>query len=326
MVLATGGTIAGRASQPGDMLGYTAGQIGVEALLAPLAPHLGGDWGAEQVAQLDSKDMTPGVWWALAQRVAHWLAQPGVRGVVVTHGTDTLEETAYFLQALLQPAKPVVLACAMRPATALVPDGPQNLVDAMVVARTPGACGVLVVCQGLVHAAEAVQKLHTHRLDAFGSGDAGPVGQVRAGAWQAYRNWPLALADSGLFAIDSGALSNVPEPDWPRVELVDSHAGQSGAVVRALLATASGQGLGTGGGSVGPLRGLVVAGTGHGTLHQALEAALREAREAGVEVWRSTRCVLGTVLARPGDEWPASPLPPAKARVALMLALLARAA
>ncbi len=95
----------------------------------------------EQVAQVDSKDMSFAVLAKLAARVSHYLAQPDIQGIVITHGTDTLEETAFFLQALLAPAEPVVLTCAMRPATALAPDGPQNLLDAMAVARHAGGAG-----------------------------------------------------------------------------------------------------------------------------------------------------------------------------------------
>jgi L-asparaginase len=103
-------------------------------------------------------------------------------GVVITHGTDTLEETAFFLHSVLAPAKPVVLTCAMRPATALSPDGPQNVRDAIAVAATAGAQGVTVVCAGTVHSGVDVQKVHTYRLDAFASGDAGPIGYVEEGA------------------------------------------------------------------------------------------------------------------------------------------------
>ena len=129
---------------------------------------------AEQVAQIDSKDMGFDIWRHLALRCAHWLAQADVAGIVITHGTDTLEETAFFLQAVLAPAKPVVLTCAMRPATALAPDGPQNVLDAVAVAAAAGARGVVVVCAGTIHGAADVAKQHTYRLDAFSSGDAGP--------------------------------------------------------------------------------------------------------------------------------------------------------
>ncbi len=309
VILGTGGTIAGRAANPSDNIGYTAAEVGIDQLVTAI-PALaeGGPVVTEQVAQIDSKDMSFAVWAQLAGRVNHYLAQPEVRGIVITHGTDTLEETAYFLQALLNPAKPVVLTCAMRPATALVPDGPQNMLDAMTVARHPGAQGVVAVCAGTIHSAVDVQKVHTYQLDAFSSGDAGPLGYVEEGTVRLLKNWPVAQNGRAQAAIES--VANLGDlADWPRVEIVMSHAGASGAVVEALLA----QGV----------QGLVVAATGNGSLHQALEAALLEAQAAGVRVVRATRCLNGRVLPKPGDSIPDSQgLSPVKARVALMLRLL----
>jgi len=317
-VLGTGGTIAGTASSAADNIGYTAAQVGVAQLLDAL-PALSGvlrghDLHSEQVAQVDSKDMRFDIWLALAQRVAHHLAQPDVSGVVITHGTDTLEETAYFLQAVLPTAlldaKPVVLTCAMRPASAQSPDGPQNLMDAVAVALSPGAHGVVVVCAGTVHSGLDVQKNHTYRLDAFSSGDAGPLGYVEEFQLRLVKNWPLAPVNKGRIAI-----KNIPDAAaWPRVEIVMSYAGCGGEVVDALLRPAS---------NTAPLRGLVVAGTGNGTMHIDLEAALRRAVLAGVAVVRSTRCAQGRVLAAADGEFAHSDgLSPVKARVALQLALL----
>ena len=171
--LGTGGTIAGTARHSTDNLGYTAAQLGVGDLIGAipgLSQALAGQTLlAEQVAQLDSKDMDFEVWQALALRTAHFLAQDDVAGIVITHGTDTLEETAYFLHAVLPRAdllhKPVVLTCAMRPASSAAPDGPQNVLDAVAVVSTPGACGVVVVCAGTVHGAVGLQKVHPYRLD-----------------------------------------------------------------------------------------------------------------------------------------------------------------
>ena len=319
VVLGTGGTIAGLASRPSDNLAYAAAQLPVADLLQDVQGMAGVLAGrvlvSEQVAQLDSKDMSFDVWQELAMQVAHHLAQHDVRGVVITHGTDTLEETAYFLLSVLPVAalagKPVVLTCAMRPASALTPDGPQNLLDAVAVACAPVACGVLVVCAGVLHRALDVQKVHPYRLDAFGSGDAGPLGYVEEGAVRLVKNWPEALVGAGEFAIKS--IASVRR--WPRVELVLSHAGASGAVVDALVAP--------GNPNLEPLQGLVVAGTGNGSLHQNLEAALLRAQAGGVQVWRATRCPLGRVLPMPGQRLPDSAgLSPVKARIALMLSLL----
>lgn len=308
MVLGTGGTIAGTAAQAGDNIGYTAAQVGVEQLLAAvpgLAERAGGALAAEQVAQIDSKDMDCDVWRALALRCAHHLQDPGVRGLVVTHGTDTLEETAWFLHTVLGARKPVVLTCAMRPATALTPDGPQNLLDAVAAVQAPGAAGVLAVAAGEVHGAKHVQKVHPYRVNAFSSGDAGPLGWVEEAQVRWAQNQPPALTGQALVAIEK--IANAAE--WPVVEIVTSHAGASGRVVDGLVREG--------------VHGLVVACTGNGTIHHALEAALLRADAAGVKVVRSTRCPEGQVLPKPGDRWPDSGgLSPVKARVALMLDLL----
>jgi L-asparaginase len=176
VILGTGGTIAGTASAAHDNIGYTAAQLGIAELLGSVAGLQKLPLVTEQVAQIDSKDMDFDTWAQLALRCAHWLGHADVAGVVITHGTDTLEETAFFLQAVLAPAKPLVLTCAMRPATAVAPDGPQNLLDAVAVASTAGARGVVAVCAGTIHAALDVAKQHTYRVDAFSSGDAGPIG------------------------------------------------------------------------------------------------------------------------------------------------------
>ncbi|WP_428423934.1 asparaginase [Methylibium sp.] len=302
VILATGGTIAGTAAAATDSLGYTAAQLSVEQVLAAV-PALGGlPIEAEQVAQIDSKDMDFEVWRRLAHRVAHHLARPEVGGVVVTHGTDTLEETAYLLQRVLAPAKPVVLTGAMRPATALLADGPQNLLDAVMLARVPGAAGVCAVLAGAVYGAFDVRKQHTYRLDAFGGGDAGPIGHLENGGLRRLRDWPQGVP-VGIAVLDA---------PWPRVEIVGSHAGASGAVVDALLLT---QGV----------DGLIAAGTGNGTLHHALEAALLRAQAAGVAVRRCTRVAEGAVLPSGKAALPISGAPtPLQARIDLMLELMAR--
>ncbi|RQO45969.1 asparaginase [Variovorax sp. KBW07] len=309
VVLGTGGTIAGKAASSGDNIGYTAGQVDVADLLGGIEAPEGVTLVAEQVAQVDSKDMSFDIWQKLAQRCAHWLAQPDVAGVVVTHGTDTLEETAFFLHSVLATAKPVVLTCAMRPATALAPDGPQNVRDAIVVAATAGARGVTVVCAGTVHGGVDIQKVHTYRLDAFASGDAGPVGYVEEGDVRCVRPWPQGAALSAAKVLDKAAIQ------WPRVEIVMSHAGASGALVDALLQA----------GSAEPVRGLVLAATGNGTLHHALEAAALKAQDSGLAVLRATRCANGRILPRPDDRLrDAGTLTPVKARIALMLELLGK--
>ena len=326
--MGTGGTIAGTANHASDNLGYTAAQLGVAELLqaVPGLTHVLGGCGlrAEQVAQIDSKDMRFSVWQALAQRVGFQLAQAQVKGVVITHGTDTLEETAYFLHAVLSPAllaaKPVVLTCAMRPASSAAPDGPQNLLDALAVAGTPGACGVLAVCAGTIHGAVEVQKVHPYRLDAFNSGDAGPVGYVEEGRIRLVRNWPAPVSDALADALPKVRRAG----HWPRVEIVMNYAGADGGVVDALVGGVTGQRVPGGAPQdARPLQGLVVAATGNGTVHEDLQAALLRAQTAGVKVVLATRCSSGRVLGHTGAAFPDSQgLSPVKARIALMLALL----
>ena len=305
VVLGTGGTIAGTAADAGDNVGYTAAQLGVGQLLSAVPGLAGVPLEAEQVAQVDSKDMSHEVWQRLAGRCAYHLARDDVQGLVITHGTDTLEETAWLLQCVLQAAKPVVVTCAMRPATALAPDGPQNLLDAVAVAQAPGARGVLAVCAGVVHGAREVAKSHTYRVDAFSSGEAGPVGLVEEGAVRLLRPWPEAgAANADLLA------AVTQRREWPRVEIVMNHAGATGAIVEALVA----QGV----------DGLVAAGTGNGTLAAPLEEALAAAQAGGVRVVRATRCAQGRVLPHAGARLPDSQgLSPVKARVSMLLALLA---
>ncbi|WP_225781821.1 asparaginase [Xenophilus sp. Marseille-Q4582] len=308
-VLGTGGTIAGAAAEAGDVLGYTAGQIGVQQLLGGIAVP-GVALQAEQVANIDSKDMDWAVWQALAGRCAHWLAQDAVDGLVITHGTDTLEETAFFLHHVLDARKPVVLTCAMRPATAPAPDGPQNLRDAIAVAATPQARGVLAVCAARVHVGAELRKSHTYRLDAFSAGDHGLFGDMEEGRLRRLREWPRSAASARRLQ----AVLAAPQP--PRVEIIGSHAGASGRLVDLLLRERQAQ-------APDAVQGLVLAGTGNGTLHHALEAAALRAQAAGVTVWRSTRCAAGRVLPHAGDRLPgAGDWTPVQARVALQLALL----
>jgi L-asparaginase len=202
-----------------------------------------------------------------------------------------------------------VLTCAMRPATAAAPDGPQNVLDAVAVAFASGARGVVVVCAGTIHGALDVTKQHTYRLDAFSSGDAGPMGYVEDGGLRMLREWPASGAGLARFSVQAMGAAR----QCPRVEIVMSHAGASGRMVEALVA----QGV----------DGLVVAATGNGTLHHDLEAALIKAQASGVRILRATRCAQGRVIERQSDILPgAGALSPVKARIALMLELFTTAA
>jgi L-asparaginase len=316
VVLGTGGTIAGVAAQRSDNLDYTVAQLGVVDLLE-VVPDLAQfplEVLSEQVAQVDSKDLEFSVWQQLLLRCRHWLARDDVQGLVVTHGTDTLEETAYFLQAVLAPGKPIVLTCAMRPASSIGADGPQNLMDALTVAAHSGARGVVAVCAGVIHSALDVQKVHTWRLDAFSSGDAGFLGQVVQGTVYLSRTWPKNSVVLSKHQVEKIAT----QAAWPRVEIVMSYVGASAATVDALVSSEFAQRSGA-----VPVQGLVVAATGNGSVHHELETALLRAQAAGVRVVRATRCLLGQVASPKDQAIPDSQgLSAVKARVAMMLELL----
>ncbi len=305
VILGTGGTIAGKAAQANDNVGYKAGEIHVEALVAGVPGLSAFRLEARQIAQLDSKDMDFPTWRRLALAVESQLAREEVRGVLITHGTDTLEETAYFLHRVLAPRKPVVLTAAMRPATALQLDGPQNMLDAAHLLQDPASQGVMVCVAGQVYGAEQVQKVHSYRVDAFRGRDGTVLAQVEEGQvrWLAQPvAAPAALGTDALPA-EGGA--------WPRVELVLNHANADGRLVRLLQHDG--------------IDGLVVAGTGNGTLSEPLEQALLAAQEAGVKVLRSTRCDGGPVADNGRGLPSAGALSPVKARVELLLQLLAAA-
>lgn len=309
VVIGTGGTIAGVATRPGAHLGYQAGALAAQALVDAVPALAGRAIEAHSLAQLDSCDMDHATWVALARAVGEQLARPEVAGVVITHGTDTLEETATFLHHTVAATKPVVLTAAMRPATAPSPDGPQNLLDAVTLAATPGAQGVLLAFGGVVYDGTQARKVHGYRVEAFSGGDAGPLALWQDGRLRALRAWPAVGGDA------AAALA-VPVERWPVVDIVTSHAGARGEVLLALVAAGA--------------RGIVIAGTGNGSVHHTLLAAARAVQAEGVRVWRASRCVAGGVVEGEGRAAAALPIAPgggdatpAQARVRLLLALLA---
>jgi len=275
VVIGTGGTIAGTAASASQHVGYSAGALSAQALIDAVPPLHGQALEAVSVAQIDSSNMDHATWMQLRNAVWQQLARPEVVGVVVTHGTDTLEETAYFLHRTLHAHKPVGLTAAMRPATALSPDGPQNLFDAVNLAREPGACGVLALLGGRVHAGADLRKVHGYAVEAFSAGDAGLLGVVEDGRLRTFRPWPQPELHPAEPRSDVAA--------WPVVDIVTSHAGARAAVIDALVALGA--------------QGLVIAGTGNGSVHKELEAAAQAAQAAGVRVVRASRCQLGGVVA-----------------------------
>lgn len=307
VVLATGGTIAGSSGNPASSARYQAATVPVSQLVQAV-PALAdvACIEAEQVAQVDSKDMTFSLWRKLAERLAYWSSQPGVAGIVITHGTDTLEETAMFLHLTQACDVPVVMTAAMRPSTSLSADGPLNLLDAVRVATSPTSRGkgVLVVLNQQIHAARDVAKSHTSSVDAFVSPIGGPLGFVQDSYIRFMRepSW-----------LDVPRLA-VPE-NWPVVEIVASYA-QPGRVMVDALVSAS-------------VDGLVVAAAGNGSVHETLAGALVDAAAQGVAVVRSSRTGAGHV-AIPANPMPeagvfasATDLNPYKARVLMLVALAA---
>lgn len=308
-VLATGGTIAGRAGDATMTAGYKAGVVGVNDLLDAV-PALGSvaRIHAEQIASVDSKDMSHALWTTLSQRIDELAAQDDIAGIVVTHGTDTLEETAYMLHLTVKTAKPVVLTAAMRPSSALSADGPLNLLNAVTVAASADASGqgVLVAFNNQIHSARDVTKTSTYAVDAFRSPEVGVLGFVQDGRveFQRAATKPHTLASQ--FTIGA---------QWPMVEIVTSYAGVSRVAVDALVAAG--------------VKGIVVAGTGNGSIHASVTQALVDAVKAGVAVVRASRVGSGHVMrngAASDDALgsvSAGTLNPYKARVLLMLALAA---
>jgi L-asparaginase len=309
VVLATGGTIAGAAASD-VQAGYTSGQVGVDQLLAavPQAKKLAVLRG-EQIANIGSQDMNDEVWLKLARRVNELVAMPDVDGVVITHGTDTIEETAYFLNLVVKSKKPVVMTAAMRPSTALSADGPLNFFNAVAVAANKDAAGrgVLVVINDWIHGASSLTKTSTTAVQTFLSPLRGLVGTVAYGEAEFYRG-PVGrnTVDSEFSLEGVGSL--------PRVDIVMAYENVDGALIDAAVAAGA--------------KGLVVAGVGNGNMTKAALDALAAQAKKGVVCVRSTRVATGRVgrdvevdddkLALVASD----DLNPQKARVLLRLALL----
>ncbi len=308
IILATGGTIAGVQPKEGEA-GYKSGSVSVESLVAA-APGLEklATIKGEQIASIGSQDMNDFVWIKLARKAAEYLASPDVDGIVVTHGTDTLEETAYFLQLVLKSEKPVVLVGSMRPSTELSAEGPSNLYNAMSVAASPEARGrgVLVVANDTLHAARALQKTHTTSVQTMISVNRGPVAEVLKGTKPVWFLPPSATAPKTSFGV--AGLDAMP-----RVDIVYAHENADGVQVKAAVAAGA--------------KGIVLAGVGDGNATKPMIDALAEAAKAGVVVVRATR--VGSGIVRRNIEVnddqlgfvAALELNPQKARVLLRLAL-----
>jgi L-asparaginase len=275
VVLATGGTIAGAAASD-VQAGYKSGQVGVDQLLAavPQASKLASLRG-EQIANIGSQDMNDEVWMKLAARVNALAAMPEVNGIVITHGTDTIEETAYFLNLVVKSRKPVVLTAAMRPATALSADGPLNFFNAVAVAADPDAAGrgVLVVINDWIHGASSLTKTSTTAVQTFLSPVWGLIGTVAYGKTEFFRGPVGKHTIDSEFSIGSGAL--------PRVDIIMAYENMDGALIDAAVAAGA--------------KGLVVAGVGNGNMTDAAVKALAAQAAKGIVCVRASRVATGDV-------------------------------
>jgi L-asparaginase len=307
-VLATGGTIAGAQASATDYA-YKSGAYDVNSLLraVPNLDQLAVITG-EQVANIGSQDMNDEVWLKLAKRVNAVLAEPGINGVLITHGTDTLEETSYFLSLVSKSDKPVVMVGSMRPATAVSADGPGNIYNGVAVVADPRATGkgTLVVLNDTIHYARNVSKTDTTSVQTFQSLNRGPAGVVHTGKILWFEPMDKMLGKASDFSIDS--LDKLP-----RVDIIYAHANMSADLIDAAIKNGA--------------KGLVIAGVGDGNMTTPALDALTKAAESGVVVVRSTRLAQGITLRNNevnDDEKgfvASGELNPPKSRVLLKLAL-----
>jgi L-asparaginase len=308
-ILATGGTIAG-AQTSSTEVGYKSGSFSVDDLIKAV-PHLGdlADLSGEQVANIGSQTMNHEVWLKLAARINEAL-KGDTDGVVITHGTDTMEETAYFLSLVVKSDKPVVLVGSMRPATATSADGPANLYNAVALAASPDARGLgpVVVLNDEIHFAREVQKLNSTELNTFHSVNRGRAGVMNVGTIHLFAKNNTRQTTKSEFSVDGKSVN-----DLPRVDIIYSYANFGPDVVDFLVK----QGV----------KGIVLAGVGDGNSTDAVIAALSEAAKKGVAVVRSTRTGSGLVVRNvevDDDKLgfiASMELNPSKARILLMLGL-----
>ena len=279
-ILAMGGTIAGRAGDSAATTGYQAGAMGIEELVAavPQVKEIAEITG-EQLAAIDSKDITAAEQLKLAGRVRDLLLKGDVDGIVVTHGTDTMEESAYLLDLLHFADKPVVFTGAMRPATALSADGPLNLLDAVRVAASDTARdrGVLVVLNNAIHSARLVTKISTTAVETFQSPNGGAIGAVNDGVVVFYHSAELHHLPNAL----SVSEKMTTQKQLPYVPVLYGHSDDDGRLVE--LAVENGA------------QGLVYAGMGNGSIPARVETALSAAVQKGILVIRASSSLSGMV-------------------------------
>lgn len=307
-ILATGGTIAG-AGQSATESNYTAGKVGVDDLIAAV-PEMTkiADITGEQVVKIGSQDMNDEVWLTLANRVNELLAQDDVDGVVITHGTDTMGETAYFLDLTVKSDKPVVLVGAMRPSTAISADGPMNLYNAVVTAadKDSQGRGVLVAMNDGIYDGRDVTKTNTTEVDTFQSPNFGALGYIHNGDAKYQRSPERKHTKDTVFDV-----SKVKE--LPKVGIVYNYSNASDLPVKALIDA--------------KYDGIVSAGVGNGNIYHSIFEQLEKASKDGIMVVRSSRVPTGstTLDAEVDDDKygfvASGTLNPQKSRILLMLSL-----
>src|SRR5512145_659886 len=309
VIVATGGTIAGAAASQTEA-GYQSGAVGVDILIEAV-PQMKefADVSGEQIASIGSQDMNDEVWLKLGKRVNEILLKRDVAGVVITHGTDTMEETSYFLNLVVKSDKPVVLTGSMRPSTAMSADGPLNIYNAVAIAADPKARGrgVMVAVDDDIHSAHDIIKFHSTDVATMRSGEAGLIGASLFGKNTWYRTPNSVHTKKSELSIDGVTA-------LPRVDIIYAHANMSPDIITSAVQNGA--------------KGLVIAGVGDGNMTAPALEAVKAAVAKGVVVVRSSR-VNGGIIRRNievnDDELKtvaSMELNPSKARALLQLALL----
>lgn len=306
-ILATGGTIAGVGTSS-TQSNYTAGQVAIGTLLDAVPVQDIAEVTGEQIVRIGSQDMNDNVWLTLAKRINEILNNSDVDGIVITHGTDTMEETAFFLNLTVKSDKPVVLVGAMRPSTAISADGPANLYNAVVVAGASESKGkgVMVAMNGKIISARNVLKTHTLDVETFKAANNDALGYIYNG-----KVFFTSICNKKHTTASVFDVTNINE--LPKVGIVYSYSNIDADMVKPMLANG--------------YKGIIHAGVGNGNIHKDIFPVLEDARKQGIQVVRSSRVPTGptTLDAEVNDaeyQFVASQeLNPQKARVLLMLAL-----
>lgn len=308
LILTTGGTIAGKGeSETGSE--YTAGQLSGEDLIAAV-PELQdiAEIQVEEISNVPSQDMTIDIWLKLAKRINELLEKPGCDGIVITHGTDTMEETAYFLNLVIHNDKPVVLTGSMRPSTSISADGDINLYNAVATAGYPDSYGrgILVLMNDEIYTARDVTKSNTTNVETFRNPNGGPVGYAHFGEVNYYYFSEKCHTVDSEFKVDT--LDSLP-----RVEIIYGYADSGRIFVDAAIAA--------------DVDAIIFAGVGDGNVSTKTLEALKTATEKGLKVCISSRTGSGIVYRSSEYDFEsydfiaADNLSPQKARILMMLAL-----